>query len=80
MARKREKIREPLFVVERRDADGRLMFDGEQPPDAWIHGVTEWNMAQWYYARHRNGPLVDMATIYTYMLQSFGWRVRPKTW
>lgn len=71
----------PLFVVEKRDANGRLRFDGgEEPPREWLHGVTQWSMTQWYYARHPGSPSVDMATIYAYMWEQFGWRVRAKYW
>lgn len=78
MKRRRKKIREPLFVVEARHADGTLNLRGEQPPDEWIHGVTQWAMGQWYYRLHPGSHLVDMATIYAYM-QTRGWYVRPKT-
>lgn len=81
MSRQREKIHEPLFVVEKRDALGRLRFDGGmEPPDSWIQGVTQDVMAKWYYARHPGNHLVDMAAIYAYMWEEFGWQVRPKTW
>lgn len=76
-------MRRNLLIVEKRDAAGKLDFSDPQPLGEWIHGVTEDELAKWYYAQDGlgpDGPNVSMATIYEWMKTEKGWHVRPKSW
>lgn len=66
-----------VMICERRDADGKLDFTGEQPTDIYW---TEEEIARYYYRHNPTGPNVDMTTMYLWFKETKGWTFRAKTW
>ncbi len=63
-------------VVEKRDADGKLMFDDPQPPKM----VAKFDeVYSWYFAEVKTGASAGWAELSAW-LDTKGWRLRAKTW
>lgn len=67
-----------VVVIEKRDADGRLDFTGEQPP---MHTATFDSVYCWFFASPENRALDSAGwSDLSAWLDARGWKLRPKTW
>jgi hypothetical protein len=69
------------FVIERRNADGSLDLQGEQPPSWTIQGVS---LDDIYHKLFWQDPANEDKSgtpenLYAWLKEK-GWAIRPKTW
>lgn len=65
------------FIVEARNPDGSLNFDGPEPP-AWMSGCSLNKLCQYWFGQHQEHPFTWDA--FNLHFEERGWVIREKTW
>ena len=69
-----------LYVVEARDKPlGKLLLDCEQPPLQWINGVTEKDMFDYWFSKHKDKTTSNWDLLRQFFAEK-NWYIRVKTW